>query len=107
MDCLFDIEMERRVLQNNPAGLSRAEIEHGVGNQYNRLLRQQQGSKALSALKCITTATGRPGDPSINSRVAALLRKERSSHWGMQEREKREKSRDAAADKTGGGNGKC
>ena len=42
-----DFEMECRILENNPAGLNRAEIERVVGNQYNRLLRQQQDSKAL------------------------------------------------------------
>ena len=35
-----DFEMECRMLDNNPAGLNRAEIERVVGNQYNRLLRQ-------------------------------------------------------------------
>ena len=39
-----DFEMECRILENNPAGLNRAEIERVVGNQYNRLLRQQQDS---------------------------------------------------------------
>ena len=42
-----DFEMECRMLENNPGGLNRAEIERVVGNQYNRLLRQQQDSKAL------------------------------------------------------------
>ena len=37
-----NFEMECRILENNPAGLNRAEIERVVGNQYNRLLRQQQ-----------------------------------------------------------------
>ena len=46
-----DFEMECRILENNPAGLNRAEIERGVGNQYNRLHRQQQDSKALPASK--------------------------------------------------------
>ena len=46
-----DFEMVCRILENNPAGLNRAEIKHVVGNQYNRLLRQQQDSKALSASK--------------------------------------------------------
>ena len=41
-----DFEMECRILENNSAGLNRAEIERVVGNQYNRLLRQQQDSKA-------------------------------------------------------------
>ena len=31
-----DFEMECRILENNPTGLSRAEIERVVGNQYNR-----------------------------------------------------------------------
>ena len=51
-----DFEMECRILENNPAGLNRAEIERVVGNQYNRLLRQQQDSKALSASKGAVTA---------------------------------------------------
>ena len=51
-----DFEMECRILENNPAGLNRAEIERVVGNQYNRLLRQQQESKALSASKGTVTA---------------------------------------------------
>ena len=29
------------MLENNPAGLNRAEIERVAGNQYSRLLRQQ------------------------------------------------------------------
>ena len=37
-----DFDMECRILENNPAGLDRAEIERVEGNQYNRLLRQQQ-----------------------------------------------------------------
>ena len=49
-------EIEVRMLDNNPTGLERAEIERVVGNQYNRLLRQNQDSKALSASKGITTA---------------------------------------------------
>ena len=36
-----DFEMECRMLENNPAGLNRTEIELVVGNQYSRLLRQQ------------------------------------------------------------------
>ena len=51
-----DVEMECRILENNPAGLNRAEIERVVGNQYNRLVRQQQDSKALSASKGTVTA---------------------------------------------------
>ena len=44
-----DFEMECRMLDNNPAGLNKAEIERVEGNQYNRLLRQQHDSEALSA----------------------------------------------------------
>ena len=51
-----DFEMECRILENNPAGLNRVEIERVVRNQYNRLLRQQQDSKALSASKGTVTA---------------------------------------------------
>ena len=51
-----DYKIEVRMLENNPAGLDRAEIERVVGNQYNRLLRQQHDSKTLSALRNTTTA---------------------------------------------------
>ena len=51
-----DFEMECRILENNSTGLDRAEIERVVGNQYNRLLRQQQDSKALSVSKGTATA---------------------------------------------------
>ena len=57
-----DFEMECRILENNPAGLNRAEIERVVGNQYNRLLRQQQDSKALSASKGTITANRGEGN---------------------------------------------
>ena len=51
-----DFEMECRMLENNPAGLNRAETGRVVRNQYNRLLRQHQDSKALSASKGIVAA---------------------------------------------------
>ena len=51
-----DNEDEVRMLENNPAGLERAEIDRVVGNQYNSLLRQQQDSKALSVSKGTTMA---------------------------------------------------
>ena len=35
-----DFEMECRMLENNPDGLNRGEIERVVGNQYNRLFKQ-------------------------------------------------------------------
>ena len=51
-----NFEMECRILENNSAGLDRAEIKRVVRNQYNRLLRQQQDSKALSVSKGTVTA---------------------------------------------------
>ena len=51
-----DCEMECCMLENNPVGLKRAEIGRVVGNQHNRLLRQQQDLKALSASKGTVTA---------------------------------------------------
>ena len=45
-----DYEIEVRMLENNPTDLDRAEIECVVGNHYNKLLRQQQDPKLLSAL---------------------------------------------------------
>ena len=51
-----DYEIEVCKLENNPTGLDRTAIEHVVGNEYNRLLRQKQNSKALLASKDITTA---------------------------------------------------
>ena len=56
-----DFEMEYRILENNPASLNRAEIERVVRNQYDRLLRQQQDSKALSASKGTVTANREKG----------------------------------------------
>ena len=56
-----DFEMECRILENNPAGLNRAEIERVVGNQYNRLFRQHQDSKASSASKGAVTANREKG----------------------------------------------
>ena len=56
-----DFEMEYRILENTLAGLNRAEIERVVGNQYIRLLRQQQDSKALSASKGTVTANREKG----------------------------------------------
>ena len=44
------------MLKNNPAGLERAEIEHVVGKECNRLVRQQHDSNDLSASKSTTTA---------------------------------------------------
>ena len=43
------------MLENNPTGLDRAEIERVIGNQYKSLLRQHQESKALSSSNGTTT----------------------------------------------------
>ena len=43
------------MLENDLSGLSRAEIECVVRNQYNSFLKQQYDSKALSASKVSTT----------------------------------------------------
>ena len=50
-----DYEIEVRMLDNNPAGLERSGIECVIGNQYNRLLRQQD-LNALSPSGGTTTA---------------------------------------------------
>ena len=56
-----EFEMECLMLENSSAGLNRSEIERVVGDQYNRLLRQQQDSKALSASKRTVTANREKG----------------------------------------------
>ena len=57
-----DFEMESRMLENNPAGVNRAEIKRAVENQYKRLLRQQQDSKALSTSKGTVTVNRGKGN---------------------------------------------
>ena len=49
-------EMEHHTLENTSTRLDRAEIERVSGNQHNRLFRQQQDSKTLSASKGTTAA---------------------------------------------------
>ena len=87
-----DFEMECRILENNSAGLDRAEIERVVGNQYNRLLRQQQDSKALSASKGTVTATrgkGKNRRPHLKFEGNCFnWRKERSPRWRLPKHEK-------------------
>ena len=51
-----DDEIEACMLENNPTGLERAEIERVAENQCNWLLRHQQDSKASSTPKATTTA---------------------------------------------------
>ena len=65
-------EMECRILENSPASLNRAEIERVVGNHYNRLLRQQQDSKALSASKGTVTANRGKGIRTEDSTTSSM-----------------------------------
>ena len=99
------------MLENNPAGLNRAEIERIVGNQYNRLLGQQQDPKALSASKGTVTANRGKGE---NSRPhhkfdGNCFNCEKKGHRaGDCESAKISKKYGAADDKKkGGGSGRC
>ena len=97
--------------ENNPTGLDRAEIERVKGNQYNRLLRQQQDSKALSASKGTTPAKG--GDKNIRPRNrfdGNCFICGRRVYRGEKCRsviKNIKKAGDAAVDKKDGGRGKC
>ena len=99
-----DYEIEVRMLVNNPAGLDRAEIERVVGNQYNRLLRQHQNSKTLSASGGTTTADRgekkRRPHKRFESNCFNCGRKDHRAE-DCRSAKKTEKSRDAAADKGG------
>ena len=53
-----DYEIKVRMLEKTPTSRERTETERVVANQYNRLFRQQQNSKALWASKD-TTSVGR------------------------------------------------
>ena len=63
-----DYKIEVRMLENNPTGLERAEIERVVGNQYNKFLRQQQDSKAYRHQKTLSRriTEKRTGDPATD-----------------------------------------
>ena len=104
-------EIEVRMLKNNSTGFERAEIERVVVNQYNRLLRQQQNSKALSASKG-TTAAGR-GEKKwrpcnrFEGNCFNCGRKSHSAGDCRSVKKEINKSGDAAADKKGGDRGKC
>ena len=106
-----DCEIEVFMLENNPTGLERAYIEHVVENQYNRLLRRQQDSKALSALKGTTTADrGEKDRRTCNLFKGTCFncgRKGHSVEYFRSAKKEIERSGDAAADKKGGGRGKC
>ena len=107
-----DFEVECRILENNPAGLNRAEIERVVGNHYNRLLRQQQDSKTLSASKGTVTANREKGR---NGRLHHKFDGDcfncgKKSHRAGDCRSAKKKSETSgAADdrKEGGGSGRC
>ena len=94
------------MLENNPAGLDRAEIERVVGNQYNSLLRQQHDSKALSASGSTTTADRGKKKRKSRKRFGAIAStaEERVTALRMAgAQRRRSKNREMAADKKGGG----
>ena len=105
-----DYEIEVCMLKNNPNGLERAEIERVVRNQCNRLLRQQQDSKALSASKGTTTADRKQKKRRFRNRFEGNRfnhgRKDHHAEDCRSAKKNTEKLRDAAADK-GGARGKC
>ena len=105
-----DNETEVRMLESNPTGLEMAEIECVVGNQYNRLLRQHQNSKALSTSKGTTTVdSGEKKRRPRNRFEGNCFNCGRECHRAEDCRsaKKIEKLGDAAADNKGGGRGKC
>ena len=106
-----DFEMECRMPENNPAGLNRAEIERVVGNQYNRLLRQQQDSKALSASKGTSTVNrGKGKNRRLHHRFDGnrFSRGKRGLRAGdCRSAKKSEKSGAADDKKEAGGSGRC
>ena len=106
-----DFEMGCRMLENNPTGLNRAEIERVVGNQYNILLRQQQDSKALSASKGTVTANRGKGTnerPHHKFDGNCFNRGKRGRRAGNCRSAKKSKKSGAADDKKkGDGSGRC
>ena len=107
-----DFEMECCILENNPAGLNRAEIKRVVRNQYNRLLRQQQDSKALSASKGTVTANRRKGKNrqlhhKFDGNCFNCGKKGHRAGDCRSAKKKREKSGAADNKKEGGGSGRC
>ena len=105
-----DYHIEVHMLKNNSTGLERAEVEHVVENQYSRLLRQQQGSKTLSASRGTTTADREKKNRRPRNRFEGnCFNYGRKGHHAEEckSAKKIKKSGDAAADKKGGGKGKC
>ncbi|CAM9533451.1 unnamed protein product, partial [Ascophyllum nodosum] len=107
-----DFEMECRMLENNPDGLNRGEIERVVGNQYNRLLKQQQDSKALSASRGTITANRENGKNRrlCNKFEGKCFNCGKKGHRAVDCRstkKKSEKSGAAVERKEGSGGGRC
>ena len=97
------------MLENNPTGIERTDIEPVVGNQFSRLLRQQHHSKVLSALKGTTAADRREKTKKPRNRLeGSCFNCGRKYHRGEDCRsaKKIEKSGDASPDKKSGGRGK-
>ena len=99
------------MLENNPAGSERTEIERAVGNQYNRLLRQQHDSKVLSASRSFTTADRRERKRRPRNQFEDnCFNCGREGHRAEDCRsvkKKMEKSGDTPAGKKGESRGKC
>ena len=107
-----DFEMECRILENNPAGLNRAEIERVVGKQFNRLLGQQQDSNALSASKGTVTANRGKGKNrklhhKFDGNCFSCGKKGHRAGDCRSAKKKSEKSGAADDRKEGGGSGRC
>ena len=98
------------MLENNLPGLDRAEIERVVGNQYNRLLRQQHDPKCLTASGSTTTADcGEKKRRPRNRFEGNCFNCGKNGHRAEDCRSAKksiEKSENALADKKGGGRGK-
>ena len=95
------------MLENNPAGLERANIERVVGNQYSRRLRQKHGSKVLSTSGSATTADRGEKERRPRNRFEGnCFNCERKGHRAEDCRsvkKKIEKPEDAPADEKGRG----
>ena len=103
-------EIEVRMLENSPASLDTAEIERVVGNQYNRLLRQQPDSKVLSASgSTISSDRGEKKRPRNRFEGNCFNggRKGRRAEDCRGAKKKIKKIVGAPADKKDGGRGKC
>ena len=105
-----DFEMKCRMLENYPAGLDRSEIKRVAGNQYNRPLRQQQDSKALSASKGAVTANrGKGKNRRPHRKFDGDCNCGKKGHCAGDCRSAKKSKKSGAADnkKKGGGSGRC